>query len=77
MTSFKLTQPVNAFSPIRLTPSGIIIFVKAMQSLKHESAIHVTLLGSITISKLSQCSNALFPIVVTFLGMLMHFNALY
>lgn len=67
----RLEQPENAYPPILVMLSGMMIEDRLEQSLKTASSILVTLLGITIEMRLEQPENAYPPILVTLSGMLM------
>ena len=62
VTSDKRTQPLNAYSPIEVTPSGMLIEVREEQSKKAYEPIEVTASGMFIETSAEQSRKAEPPI---------------
>ena len=62
---FRLSQLLKGYNPYILTLSGIVRFVRLLQSEKAKLFIHVTLSGIMTLVRLLQSEKADFPMLVT------------
>ena len=75
-TSFRDVHVLNAYVPTVVTPSGIIIFVSAVQFEKAKPNIvfNFPLLKNVTFSRFLQAENAFASILSTFSGIVTSFN---
>lgn len=62
VTLVRPVQPSNAYEPIIVTLSGILILVRVLQPTKADEPILLTLSGIVTLTRILQSLNAPVPI---------------